>query len=414
MMKRIRLTIVGFGCCLVTLAVTQVSLGGTANWATSDLDTWDYENAVSPGSHSLAPTFFGGLSVNPDTQQFNPSPVSEPARLGMALIAFDTTSKIAPGLSASRYQVNSVTMKATWTYDSDPNSLLYTNQPVTQAQILNEVMSGVDNRQKPMELYGVGLRAGYTGYEFGSGTAGPPLVDEGTHPYSAADGGSIVYPIIGNASQPDTYVDVSNSVTGGYSETDPSHSTAPFTPTPWAIGATNLNVGDAIPDNTTFTFSLNLTAPGVKSYMQQSLASGALGFMLSTLTSTGEFGSGGGYPRWMMKESGGFPYFEPASRLPQLTIDYTILPAGVPGDFNGNGVVDMADYVLWRNGGTLQNEISTPGTDDAQDYLDWRANFGGTGGAGSLQTGNQVPEPAACALMACAALWNGLWRCRRS
>ena len=102
--------------------------------------------------------------------------------------------------------------------------------------------------------------------------------------------------------------------------------------------------------------------------------------MLSTLTSTGEFGGGGGYPRWLTKESAGFPYFEPASRLPQLEINYSILPAGMPGDYNGNGVVDMADYVLWRNGGPLQNEVDAPGTVNAQDYTVWRSLFGNTAG----------------------------------
>ena len=275
MIERSRMTIAGFGCCLVILAARQVSLGDSANWATSDLDTWDYENAVSPGTHALAPTFFGGLTVNPSTQQFNPSTVSDPSRLGMVLVAFNTSSKITPGLPANRYQINSVTMKATWTYDSDPNSLFYTNEPVAQSEILNEVSNNTDNRQKPMELYGAGLCAGYTGYEFSGGTAGPPLVDEGTHPYSAPDGGSIMYPIVGSTSQPGAYVDVSNSVTGGYSETEQSHITAPFTPAPWAIGTTDLNVGEAIPDNTTFTFSLNLSAAGVQSYVQQSLKSGA-------------------------------------------------------------------------------------------------------------------------------------------
>ena len=32
-------------------------------------------------------------------------------------------------------------------------------------------------------------------------------------------------------------------------------------------------------------------------------------------------------------------------------------PAGVPGDYNGNGTVDAADYVLWRDGGQV-NERS--------------------------------------------------------
>ncbi len=393
--------VVGIVCCLATLGAGQASLGDTATWAKSDLDTWVYENAVSPGIHQLAPTFFGGVTVNQVTGQFDPSTASQPARLGTDLIAFNTATNITPGLAATRYQVNSVTMKATWTYDSDPNQLFYSTSPVSQQQILSEVVNGTPSRQKPMELYGAALRDGYTGYEFGVGTtAGPPLYDEGTHPYSGANGESVVYPIVGSSTQAGSYVDVSNSVTGGYSETDPLHTTTPFTPIPWSIGKTNLNVGDAIPDNTTFTFTLDLTQPGVKSYVQQSLHNGALALMLSTLTSTGEFGSGGGYPRWLMKESAGFPYNEPASRLPQLTIAYAILPAGVAGDFNGNGVVDMADYVLWRNGGALQNEISSPGVDDIQDYLDWRVNFGHTAGAGSSLGGTvAVPEPGTLALM---------------
>ena len=33
----------------------------------------------------------------------------------------------------------------------------------------------------------------------------------------------------------------------------------------------------------------------------------------------------------------------------------------VAGDYNGNGTVDAADYVSWRNGGTLVNEVDTAG-----------------------------------------------------
>ena len=40
-------------------------------------------------------------------------------------------------------------------------------------------------------------------------------------------------------------------------------------------------------------------------------------------------------------------------------------PVGVPGDYNNNGIVDSADYVLWRNGGPLQNEVDNPGTVNA-------------------------------------------------
>jgi fibronectin-binding autotransporter adhesin len=77
---------------------------------------------------------------------------------------------------------------------------------------------------------------------------------------------------------------------------------------------------------------------------------------------------------------------------------------GVAGDYNGNGVVDMADYVLWRNGGPLQNEGSTVGTVDASDYDFWRAHFGNTSGSGSsLGSGSAVPEPGSLMLLLVAA-----------
>jgi hypothetical protein len=63
------------------------------------------------------------------------------------------------------------------------------------------------------------------------------------------------------------------------------------------------------------------------------------------------------------------------------------LVRALPGDFNLDQVVDMADYILWRkNGG-----ISTT-------YTSWRANFGRSngGGAGAAAA---VPEPAIGSLL---------------
>jgi hypothetical protein len=72
---------------------------------------------------------------------------------------------------------------------------------------------------------------------------------------------------------------------------------------------------------------------------------------------------------------------------------------GVQGDYNNNGVVDAADYVLWRNGGPLQNEVDAPGTVNAADYTAWRARFGSTSGSGSLSGSSAVPEPGTAACM---------------
>jgi hypothetical protein len=73
-------------------------------------------------------------------------------------------------------------------------------------------------------------------------------------------------------------------------------------------------------------------------------------------------------------------------------------PPGVAGDYNGNGTVDAADYVQWRNGGPLQNEGATPNTVTVEDYNFWRARFGATSGSGSANS-SAVPEPSAAILL---------------
>jgi len=86
---------------------------------------------------------------------------------------------------------------------------------------------------------------------------------------------------------------------------------------------------------------------------------------------------------------------------PKLIIysDLSTAPAGVPGDYNNNGIVDGADYVVWRKGGALQNEVAgvTPGLNTAEDYAAWRARFGNTSGSGAL-SGGAVPEPSVLVL----------------
>jgi probable HAF family extracellular repeat protein len=77
---------------------------------------------------------------------------------------------------------------------------------------------------------------------------------------------------------------------------------------------------------------------------------------------------------------------------------YLLNPILVPGDFNNNGVVDAADYVVWRKGGPLQND-ATPGVQPG-DYNVWRANFGQPAGSGAGASVNAaVPEPATLVLL---------------
>jgi hypothetical protein len=74
---------------------------------------------------------------------------------------------------------------------------------------------------------------------------------------------------------------------------------------------------------------------------------------------------------------------------------------GLDGDFNNDGKVDAADYVVWRK---------TDGSDAG--YNDWRANFGRTSGSGSALGSAAVPEPSAVVLLAAVAAAFGCLRRR--
>ena len=72
--------------------------------------------------------------------------------------------------------------------------------------------------------------------------------------------------------------------------------------------------------------------------------------------------------------------------------------ASLPGDFNSDGTVNAADYILWRKGAAVPN---TP-----QNYALWRTNFELSAAAGGAAvTAVAAPEPASSWLVICAILW---------
>jgi autotransporter-associated beta strand protein len=66
--------------------------------------------------------------------------------------------------------------------------------------------------------------------------------------------------------------------------------------------------------------------------------------------------------------------------------------AGVPGDFNNDTKVNLADYVTWRK------DPTNPNFGGANGYFTWRENFG-TPASGSGLGGAAVPEPASLLLV---------------
>jgi hypothetical protein len=73
------------------------------------------------------------------------------------------------------------------------------------------------------------------------------------------------------------------------------------------------------------------------------------------------------------------------------------------GDYNADGLIDAADYVIWRKtNGSMTNLLAngdTSGTSalsiNAADYAAWMKQYGNVGGGGSTTSLAAAPEPSA-------------------
>ena len=79
----------------------------------------------------------------------------------------------------------------------------------------------------------------------------------------------------------------------------------------------------------------------------------------------------------------------------------------VTGDYNSDGTVDAADYIVWRKslgqtGPDLAADGDNSGTVDQADYDHWRAAFGQSR-TGLFATSN-IPEPMTWVLLLSAAI----------
>ncbi|TWT75691.1 hypothetical protein Pla123a_32010 [Posidoniimonas polymericola] len=98
-------------------------------------------------------------------------------------------------------------------------------------------------------------------------------------------------------------------------------------------------------------------------------------------------------------------------------VKYLGVLASGPGDFNADGVVDAADYTLWRDNDGAADESAINGNGDGggitnADYDLWKSNYGTDYGAGTVGTTSTTPEPAAAGLMAFAV--SAVAGCMRS
>ena len=112
------------------------------------------------------------------------------------------------------------------------------------------------------------------------------------------------------------------------------------------------------------------------------------------------------------QNNGGVGYFTPGDAnhdgfVNELDLAIWEAQFVLSGDYNGDGIVDAADYTVWRNhlgqSITLENEsplAATPGIVDQEDYDFWRLNYGASFGINPGSGASAaVPEPGALPLM---------------
>jgi hypothetical protein len=79
----------------------------------------------------------------------------------------------------------------------------------------------------------------------------------------------------------------------------------------------------------------------------------------------------------------------------------------LPGDYNGNHVVDADDYLVWRKTLGSTTDLRADGNGDGMitqaDYTYWRQHFGNVLGAGAGSLVSTIPEPSALLLLCAAA-----------
>jgi hypothetical protein len=103
-----------------------------------------------------------------------------------------------------------------------------------------------------------------------------------------------------------------------------------------------------------------------------------------------------------------FQYHAPGGDVVEGEVSYIgVAPPQLNGDFNNDGVVDAADYVVWRNnlGGddwVLNGNGDNSGTVGVGDYSLWKTSFGNTSPGALAVAANSVPEPATVGLVSLA------------
>lgn len=327
-----------------------LGMGGLAREFALDLsppslDRWMYPFGFDGGTRPVAPTF----------ASFDPRFDTADAQF---LLGWDTAGVLRTNAGPRNYLLRRVRVRATIARDQafhydptfDPYLTYLTNAPgyVPDADL-----------GRPVELYGVGFRNGFTAETFAEGTFFGPLGPTTSDTISIGTRNAYA----GMFDESGALLDIANHV----GQFNAGWTNAPFEARPWAVGTTTAaEPGELVPEAAVFHFDLDLSDPLVVAYLQAALDAGRLRLMISSLSPAAQVtpgGTGGGgagaYPQWATREN---LLFDP----PGIEIEGTVVS---DEDSDVDGLPD--DWERHHFG----NLDPLPGLDPDRDGRDNRAEW---------------------------------------
>ena len=347
----------------------------TFDFPTPSDDRWQYPFNFSGGFRTTASCFSSLGTGTPAFSNFND-------RDGVLIVAWNTSSLIAPGQGAANYDIESIVVTVTneplaeWPIDLTTDEWFtfdFNNDGTLNGDGIPRGQAGdVDGESndadpgRPLELFGMGFGPTYTAaswnenspYVGGTDSASLP---RDPFPFVYQDGTG-------------TVLHCEDSVQGQHNP-----GLGSFTPTPWAIGVpVNYTPGSqAVSFDIRFALDLGLSDGRVRESFRQQLDQGRVFAYITCLADTEQFGSTFGIPSLYNKE--GVQQGIPGARAPQLTI---VLGGSIPGDLDGNGCVNIADLaILLANFGSSnatpqQGDTDGDGDVDLTDLATLLSSFG--------------------------------------
>ena len=260
-----------------------------------DFDRWMYPFNITGGVRATGSTF--GAVMNPVFDD----------RDAQVLVGFDTSAAILSGQSPANYQINSVTVVLSTATPTDTSFELDSTSDLLASYLDASLDSDAG---RPIELFGVGTRNGFSALSLADAGAGPPFFEENESfafpgPPASEARHAFASDYAGGVAR-----DVSNNVRNSMDVT------------PWAVGTVDdLAEGTKVPVDSEMTFALDLSNSDVVNYLQNGLHDGALFFAATSMHGSTQ-GSSDGIPLFHLADATGAS----AGQVAQLAVDYSIVP----------------------------------------------------------------------------------------